>query len=276
MKGLVVLALFSSLVLIAFGTNSVFAQVSYTINIPTGAASPDAPYFWQSEKDGRTSGDITIQVLDFVEWGNADTAAHTVTSGTAADGPDGIFDSGLYAPGKSFSHQFTEVGKYPYFCMVHPWMDGVVTVVEATTVGTQTFHDVGKNVGDGKTTFDVEYILDRNLQSFVVNQATNSLTLTLAGNSISDQLTIMLPEGLIKNPKAVWVDDVQVTNFESEKNGKITTLMIPLEDNSEVVMIQGTAVVPEFGSIVAITLMISILAAIIISGKTSKALIPKF
>ena len=39
----------------------VFAS-SYDINIPTGAASPDAPYFWQNEKSGLATGDIDILI----------------------------------------------------------------------------------------------------------------------------------------------------------------------------------------------------------------------
>ena len=277
MKGLVVLVLLSSIFIISNGVNSAFAQTTYTINIPTGAASPDAPFFWQSEKDGRTSGDITIQVLDFVQWENADTAAHTVTSGTP-DGEDigAIFDSGLFVPGDGFRHQFTEVGEYPYYCFVHEWMVGTVTVVESTTSGAQTIHNIGANAGDGMTTFDVEYILDRNLESMSVNEVTNSLRLTLAGQTISDKLVIMLPEGLIKNPNAVWVDDTQVTNFESEKNGDITTLMIPLEDNTEEVIIQGTAVVPEFGSMVGLILALAIVSTIVFTAKSQKSIIPKF
>ena len=57
-----------------FSVNMAFAE-SYDINIPTGAADPAAPYFWQSEKDGSTTGDITIQLNDVVVWKNADTAA---------------------------------------------------------------------------------------------------------------------------------------------------------------------------------------------------------
>ena len=79
--------------LVPFSTNA-FAEETYDINIPTGAASPDAPYFWQSEKDGSTTGVIKILTGDTIVWKNADTAAHTVTSGTAVDGPDDIFDSG--------------------------------------------------------------------------------------------------------------------------------------------------------------------------------------
>ena len=63
-----------------------------------------------------------------VTWTNADTAAHTSTSGTPTKGPDGSFDSSLIPAGKSFSYTFSKAGKYDYFCMVHPWMIGKVTV----------------------------------------------------------------------------------------------------------------------------------------------------
>ena len=78
-----------------------FAQKNHVINIPTGAADINAPYFWQVEETGNTDGVITIPPLDTVTWKNADTAAHTVTSGTVENGPDGIFDSSLFGPGKS-------------------------------------------------------------------------------------------------------------------------------------------------------------------------------
>jgi plastocyanin len=70
----------------------------------------------------------SISVNDEVLWTNADTAAHTVTSGNVASGPDGEFDSGLFLTGASFSHTFESAGTFPYFCMVHPWMIGSVTV----------------------------------------------------------------------------------------------------------------------------------------------------
>ena len=76
---------------------------------------------------------VTVDVGGTVTWINEDAAAHTVTSGVLADGgPDGVFDSGLFAPETEFSHTFEEVGEYPYFCMVHPWMNGMVVVQEAS------------------------------------------------------------------------------------------------------------------------------------------------
>ena len=74
--------------------------------------------------------EVTIDVGGEVTWSNDDTAAHTVTSGTPEGGPDGFFDSSLFMAGSTFSVKFDDYkpGDYPYFCMVHPWMQGIVTV----------------------------------------------------------------------------------------------------------------------------------------------------
>ena len=47
---------------------------------------------------------------------------HTITSDTK------LWDSGLLAPGKSYSHNFDTPGNYPYHCAVHTFMTGAVTV----------------------------------------------------------------------------------------------------------------------------------------------------
>ena len=72
---------------------------------------------------------ITIDAGGKVVWTNGDFAAHTVTSGVLEEGgSDGVFDSGMFVPGAEFSHVFEEAGEYPYFDLVHPWMQGVVIV----------------------------------------------------------------------------------------------------------------------------------------------------
>lgn len=74
---------------------------------------------------------VTIGIGGEVVWINGDVGAHTVTSGVLADGgPDGTFDSGMVMPKAEFSHVFEEAGEYPYFDLVHPWMQGVVIVKE--------------------------------------------------------------------------------------------------------------------------------------------------
>ena len=71
---------------------------------------------------------LNIETGTSVTWENIDNAAHTVTSGTPQEGPNGNFDSSIIASGATFNHEFNSPGENPYFCIVHPWMTGIVTV----------------------------------------------------------------------------------------------------------------------------------------------------
>ena len=71
---------------------------------------------------------VTISAGGTVTFVNSDTAPHTVTSGTATDGPDGVWDSSLIMIDMSYSVTLDDSGSYPYFCMVHPWMQGTIIV----------------------------------------------------------------------------------------------------------------------------------------------------
>ena len=106
---------------------------SYGANvlIPEGITSPGC----ERTDECFTPSTVTIDVGGTVTWRNTDlTFGHTVASGVLMDdGPDGKFSSGVIQPFFSFSHTFEEAGEYPYFCLVHPWMDGMVIVQEATT-----------------------------------------------------------------------------------------------------------------------------------------------
>ncbi len=94
------------------------------VNIPTGSSIPGC----EETMKCFIPSSVTVTVGGTVTWFNGDTAAHTVTSGTTTDGPDGIFDSNLFLVDASFSHTFEEEGAYDYFCVVHPWMTGTVKV----------------------------------------------------------------------------------------------------------------------------------------------------
>jgi plastocyanin len=70
---------------------------------------------------------LTVAAGTSVTWTQTDPGFHTVTSGTVEQGtggvtamPDGTFDSGQLATGKTFSHTFDTPGTYTYFCNVHP------------------------------------------------------------------------------------------------------------------------------------------------------------
>ena len=95
-----------------------------SVEIPTGTSSPGC----ETSNACYSPASITINAGDTVEWKNTDTAAHTVTGGSPANGPSGVFDSSLIMGGASFEYTFDEAGNYEYFCMVHPWMVGDVKV----------------------------------------------------------------------------------------------------------------------------------------------------
>ena len=115
--------------------SSVYAE-EYIIDIPFGAYNPELntpAEVWYDPPQ------IFITVGDKITWYNDDRESHTVTSG---DGPgrfgwmdnkefgtpDGIFDSGNFPPGESWSYEFKEPGNFSYFCIIHPWMEGIVIV----------------------------------------------------------------------------------------------------------------------------------------------------
>ncbi|MFB5597740.1 MAG: plastocyanin/azurin family copper-binding protein [Nitrosopumilaceae archaeon] len=94
------------------------------VTVPAGTSVPGC----EETNECYLPPSVSINAGDTVSWDNVDTAAHTVTSGTPANGPDGKFDSSLLMGGATFEVTFDESGSYDYFCMVHPWMVGDVQV----------------------------------------------------------------------------------------------------------------------------------------------------
>ena len=97
----------------------------FKVTIPTGAAEQTIAEFYSPNS-------ISIKVSDSILWQNSDIGFHTVTSGKGS--PDGLFDSGLFGPGETFTRQFSSVFTIDYFCVVHPWMTGVVIVSQSDSV----------------------------------------------------------------------------------------------------------------------------------------------
>ena len=71
---------------------------------------------------------LTIPSGTTVTWVVDDNAAHTVTSGSPSGGIGELFDSGLVIAGAEFEYTFENPGDFEYFCVVHPWMVGTITV----------------------------------------------------------------------------------------------------------------------------------------------------
>ena len=107
------------------GSTAPEIPTSAAVSIPPGTGVPGC------ETTGTCflPDSVTIKAGGVITWNNNDAAAHTVTHGTPADGPGAEFDSSLLTASALFQHTFTDAGTFRYFCLVHPWQEGVVVVV---------------------------------------------------------------------------------------------------------------------------------------------------
>jgi len=103
---------------------SIAAVVTETVKISMGSGSPGC----EETNSCYIPYEVSVSTGSTVTWINIDNAAHTVTSGTPNGGPNGLFDSSIIAMNSEFSYTFSESGMYDYFCIVHPWMTGIVSV----------------------------------------------------------------------------------------------------------------------------------------------------
>lgn len=210
---------------------------TWKIQIPGGASDIDFPSHFVPDE-------ISIRPDDVVEWGNTDGETHTVTSGSLSTGINDKFDSGPIKSGEKFRHVFTEeeFGEVKYFCTIHPWMTGIINVVDLPE-GFQIIHNVGAAVS--YTTFDIQYRVERNLTDVEVDTIRNMLSFSFVGKIDNDIFEVYLPERLIDNPQTVWVGDKQITDFELEPINGMNKIIIPLQGSTNQVRIIGTEVIGE-------------------------------
>ncbi len=296
------------LAVLSIGVLSTIAPSAFAaeVSVPLGTSVPGC----EEKNECWDPAEISVGVGETVMWSNDDTAAHTVTSGSAVDGPDGVFDSSLFMAGTEFSHTFDDAGEYPYFCMVHPWMAGVVIVGEAMAKEAMMS---GVYLG-----LDIDPMLpfDNTANDMVTLSFTAMSEEGLEGSSISPGVIDHLDYVVIvsKDGSTVWESaqlhdhdgnlELQVTPSEGsfkvtpgdDVNGKSGTgpymvtgpvfmdngnyqvtaqivgiefnpLSTPLTDDFNI------QVVPEFGSIVMVILVVAIVGTIVITTKSR--VIPK-
>ncbi len=69
-------------------------------------------------------GQISVQVGTTVTWTNKDATIHTVSA------VNGAFDSGSVNEKKTFQFTALQAGVFTYFCRIHPFMKGTLTVTK--------------------------------------------------------------------------------------------------------------------------------------------------
>jgi len=226
---------------------------------------------------------VVITVGGTVTWDNTDNAAHTSSSGTAADGPDGVFDSSLIMAGGSYSHTFDTAGTFDYFCMVHPWMQGTVIVEAEAAHGddhAEEMEEMGH--GDDHAAKGIEDLSDQftaSVSSGVIhhigaNTDDDTLIVHLFGADDDGELKITLNKDII-TPFDDGSYFVLVENEEVDFEQMGRTLHIEYSAGAETIEIVGSHVVPEFGTIAMIILAVAIVSIIAITAKTKTSLIPR-
>lgn len=63
-----------------------------------------------------------------MEWINDDSVPHTIQSQDEQGKIIGLFNSALLMTGEKFEYAFDEPEVYNYYCSLHPWRVGIITV----------------------------------------------------------------------------------------------------------------------------------------------------
>jgi cytochrome c oxidase subunit II len=95
-----------------------------TLTILEGASIQGSPDYDPDELKVKKGDKITVN--------NADTMPHTVTNGESGSDPNSgkLFDTSIMNGGDSaeIDTSTVDAGAHPYYCMVHPYMTGTLTV----------------------------------------------------------------------------------------------------------------------------------------------------
>ena len=250
--------------------------MSATVTNSPGSATPGC----ENTDNCFIPSTVVITAGGTVTWENTDNAAHTATSGSPSDGPDGVWDSSLMMVNGSYSVTLDDEGTYPYFCMVHPWMQGTVIVEAEAAHGDDHAEEMGH--GDGHTENGIEDIQDQfiaSVSSGVIhhigaNSDDDTLLVHLFGADDDGELKITLNKDII-TPFDDGSYFVLINSEEVEFEQMGRTLHIEYGAGTEKIEIVGSHVVPEFGTIAMIILAVAIVSIIAITAKTKISLIPR-
>ena len=235
---------------------------------------------------------VTIGVGGQVTFANNDSAAHTSTAGTPADGPSGAWDSSLVMVNMSFTTPALEAGEYPYFCMVHPWMTGLVIVEEeahddhgheetteemdhsdmgAMEMTTLTAADIAISVDDGAKAGE-KVAIDVTINGEHVNY---DIVATQNGETILDESDVHSHTGEGSHTTSALSADASDDN-PIDVTVTFQGFGFPGDDKTGPIGLTNTAqAVPEFGTIAAMILVVAIVSIIAITSKSRLSLAPR-
>ena len=269
----------------AFAAHSMNA----TVENAEGSSTPGC------EPDCFIPATVTIGVGGQVTFANNDAAAHTSTSGTAADGPDGFWDSSLVMMGSAYTTPALDAGEYPYFCMVHPWMVGLVIVEEESHDDHghgEMKEDHGDMGGHGDMDMEMQTLTAADIAIDIADGAVAgervSIDVTISGSHVNYDIVATQNGETILNESGVHShtgEGNHVTSAlsadASDANPIDVTVTfqgfgMPGEEMTGPVGLTNTAqAVPEFGTIAALILVVAIGSIIAVSAKSRLSFMPR-
>ena len=128
-------------------------------------------------------------------------------------------------------------------------------------------------VDTGNETFDVKYIIKGGIVKDITVDP-DMLTLEVQINSTDDgEIFLELPREYIGAEKQngndeifiILIDGIQVPYKESSKHSELRSITIEFNQNDSDIEIIGTYIIPEFGTIAMMVLMVGILSTILIA-----------
>ncbi len=100
------------------------ASAGPTLSIPAGSSTPGNPAY--------APDSLTVAKGDVITVTNDDTVPHTATSGDGPQDPNSakLFDTSIIMAGETgqIDTASLEADTYAYYCTVHPFMKGTITV----------------------------------------------------------------------------------------------------------------------------------------------------
>ena len=273
----------SLIVLLAVATTMAYAPSAFAEHsmnaVVENAAGSSTP---GCEPDCFLPATVTIGVGGMVEFVNNDNAAHTSTAGTPTDGPTGAWDSSLVMMGTSFTTPALEAGEYPYFCMVHPWMEGLVIVEEEAhddhgddhggmEMVTLTAADIAISIDDGAKA-DEQVTIDVTINGEHVNY---DIVATHNGETILDESDNHSHTGEGSHTTSALSADASDDN-PIDVTVTFQGFGFPNDEKTGPIGLTNTAqAVPEFGTIAAMILVVAIVSIIVITSKSRLSLTPR-
>jgi len=278
---------------IMLGAPPIFAENAEVTIVP--AAGSSAPGCEETAAGCYMPSTATVDVGGLVIMSNTDSAAHTFTAGSPADGPSGEFDTGLLMAASLFEYYPDAVGEIPYFCTIHPWMQGLIIVQE----------------GDGDPTATLVVSAPSTTETTVTGMSSDGkvrIEITSTNPTANEPMSIDLKfrdsssGGLIQHANYDIVatqNGEEILSFmgahEHEGNGMHNTAPLTSDDSVDIeVMLLGFGlpddqanwtgptgeviyfnVVPEFGTIAVIILAVAIISIVVVSTRSRLSIMPR-